>query len=154
MYFTSDVCILRQSVAPHHHQCTVYCVTRTAQPLNSPSPQTTETTDRSCLAVWADQLGSDTQLTWHACVDNCLCLFVSSFFFLSSFLSPALSLGFTILGEIFVRVTVFDPAVEDVTFRLRGWCLLGIILLLAFTGQGHECQNLWSACDGMHVCTD
>ena len=26
--------------------------------------------------------------------------------------------------------------------------------LPAFTGLGHECQDLWSPCNGMHVCTD
>ena len=35
--------------------------------------------------------------------------------------SPAISLGFTILGEIFAYVTVFNPTIEVVTFRLRGW---------------------------------
>ena len=35
--------------------------------------------------------------------------------------SPAISLGFTILGEILAYVTVFNPTMEVVTFRLRGW---------------------------------
>ena len=34
------------------------------------------------------------------------------------------------------------------------WCMLGVFLLLAFTRLGHECQDLLSPCDGMHVCTD
>ena len=34
--------------------------------------------------------------------------------------SPAISLGFTTLGEIFAYVTVFNPTTEVVTFRLRG----------------------------------
>ena len=38
----------------------------------------------------------------------------------------------------------FNPAFELVTFRLRGWCMLGVFLLPAFTCLGH-------ACNGMHV---
>ena len=38
---------------------------------------------------------------------------------------PAISLGFTVLGEIFAYVTVFIPTIEVVTFRLRGLCMLG-----------------------------
>ena len=41
-----------------------------------------------------------------------------------------------------------------VTFHLRGWCMLGVFLLPAFTHLGHECQDLLSPCNGMHVCTD
>ena len=32
--------------------------------------------------------------------------------------------------------------------------MLGVFLLVAFTHLGHECQDLLSPCDGMHVCTD
>ena len=35
--------------------------------------------------------------------------------------SPAISLGFTIFGEIFAYVTVFNPTIEVVTFCLRGY---------------------------------
>ena len=63
--------------------------------------------------------------------------------------SPAISLGFTILGEIF-----FNPTIEVVTCHLRGWCKLGVFLLPVFTCLGHECQDLLSPCDGMHVYTD
>ena len=66
----------------------------------------------------------------------------------SSFLllrSPAFSLGFTILGEISAYV---NPTIEVVTFRLRGWCMLDVFLLPAFTRLGHECQDLLSPCDG------
>ena len=38
-----------------------------------------------------------------------------------------------------------------VTFRLCGWCMLVVFLLPAFTSLGHECQDLLSLCDGMHV---
>ena len=41
---------------------------------------------------------------------------------------------------------------EVVTFRLRGWCMLGVFFLPAFTRLGHECQDLLSPCDGMHLC--
>ena len=74
------------------------------------------------------------------------------FFFLHS---PAISLGFTTLGEIFAYVTVFfNPTIKVVTFRLRGWCVLDVFLLPAFTRLGHESQDLLSPCDEMHVCTD
>ena len=64
------------------------------------------------------------------------------------------SLRFTILGEIFAYVTIYlDPTTEAVTFHLRGWCMLGAFLLLAFTCLGHERQVLLSPCDGMHGCT-
>ena len=39
-------------------------------------------------------------------------------------------------------------------FRLGGGCMLGVFLLPAFTHLGHERQDLFSLCDGMHVCTD
>ena len=48
----------------------------------------------------------------------------------------------------------YNPTIEVVTFRLRAWCMLGVILLPAFIHLGHECQNLLSPCDGMHVCTE
>ena len=73
--------------------------------------------------------------------------------------SPPRSLGFPILGESFAYVTgvflfvlFFNPTIEVVTFRLRGWCMLRV--LPAFTRLGHERQDLLSSCDGMHVCTD
>ena len=48
----------------------------------------------------------------------------------------------------------FNPTIEVVTFHLHGWCMLGVFLLPAFTRLWHECQDLLSPCDGMHVCTD
>ena len=90
--------------------------------------------------------------------------------------SPAvISLGFTIWDEIFAYVAVlgffsvvvvdvvvvvvwvgffFNPTIEIVTFRLRGWCMLGTFLLPAFTRLRHERQDLLSPRDGMHECTD
>ena len=58
------------------------------------------------------------------------------------------------LVRFFAYVTGFNPTIEVITFRLRGWCILGVFLLPAFTHQGHECQDLLSPCDGMHVCTE
>ena len=40
-----------------------------------------------------------------------------------------------------------NPTTEVVTFRLCGWCMLGVFLLLAFTRLGHECQDLLNPCD-------
>ena len=48
----------------------------------------------------------------------------------------------------------FNPTIQAVTFRLRGWCMLGVFLLPAFTRLRHEYQDLLSPCDRMHVCTD
>ena len=73
------------------------------------------------------------------------------------FFVPQLHLwGSPLLGEIFAYVTVFfkNPTIKVVTFRLRGWCVLGVFLLPAFTRLGHERQDLLSPCDEMHVCTD
>ena len=40
---------------------------------------------------------------------------------------------------IFLRMSpVFNPTIEVVTFRLRDWCMLGVLLLTAFTRLGHE----------------
>ena len=65
-----------------------------------------------------------------------------------------MSLGFTISGKMFAHVTNFNPTIEVVTFHLCGWCKLGVFLLPALTRLGHECQDLLSLYDGMHVCTD
>ena len=76
------------------------------------------------------------------------------FFF---FCVPQLYLwGSPLLGEIFAYVTVFfflNPTIKVVTFRLRGWCVLGVFLLPAFTCLGHERQDLLSPCDGMYAQT-
>ena len=68
--------------------------------------------------------------------------------------SPAIFLEFTILGEICAHVTIFNPTTEVATFHLRGWCMLSVFLLPAFTHLGHEREDLLSLCDGMHVSTD
>ena len=69
----------------------------------------------------------------------------------SSSTFPDLSQGFTPVGEIFAYLNVFNPAIEVVTFRLRGWCMLGVFLLPAFTRLGHEHSGFfesvrWNAC--------
>ena len=83
------------------------------------------------------------------------CCSLSMFFFFFFFHSPAISLGFTTFGWDFcVCDRFFNPTIKVVTFRLCGWCVLGVFLLLAFTRLGHERQDLLSLCDEMHVCTD
>ena len=77
------------------------------------------------------------------------------FFFFIFFCVPQLYLWASpFLGEIFAYVTVFNLTIKVVTFRLRGWCVLGVFLLPAFSRLGHERQDLLSPCDEMHVCTD
>ena len=77
-----------------------------------------------------------------------------SFFFFFFLRSPAISLGFTTFGRDFcVCDHFFNPTIKVVTFRLHGWCVLGVFLLPAFTRLGHERQDLLSPYDGMHVCT-
>ena len=36
-----------------------------------------------------------------------------------------------------------NPTIEVVTFCLRGWCMLGVFLVLASTHLWHECQIFW-----------
>ena len=56
--------------------------------------------------------------------------------------------------RFFAYVIVSNPTTEVVIFHLRGWCMLGAFLLPIFACLGHECQDLLSLCNGMHVCTD
>ena len=65
--------------------------------------------------------------------------------------SPAISLGFTILGEIFVYLTIFNPTIEVVTFRLRGWCMLGVFFVASihrpWTWMSGSFESVWwNAC--------
>ena len=39
-----------------------------------------------------------------------------------------ISLGVTIFGEIIAYV-IFNPTIEVVTFRLRGWCMLSVYVV-------------------------
>ena len=94
------------------------------------------------------------QLVVHSarCPAWCSIVFCFGFFFLRY---PAISLGFTTFGwDFWVCDRFFNPTIKVVTVRLRGWCVLGVFLLPAFTRLGHECQDLLSLCDEMHVCTD
>ena len=45
----------------------------------------------------------------------------------------------------------FNPTIKVVTFRLRGWCMLGVFFCCR---HSPERQDLLSPCDEMHVCTD
>ena len=81
--------------------------------------------------------------------DASACLF-SSF----SPVFPAKSLGFTTFVRFLHMWPFFNPIMEIVTFRLRGWHMLVVFLLPAFTCLGHEGQDLLSPCKEMHVCTD
>ena len=58
------------------------------------------------------------------------------------------------LLRFFACVTVFNPTIEVVTFRLPGWCMLGVFALPAITRLSHECQDLLNPCNGMHVRTN
>ena len=52
---------------------------------------------------------------------------------------------FFVFFFVFVFVFVFyHPTIEVVTFRLRGWCMLGVFLLSALTHLGYERQDLLS----------
>ena len=91
------------------------------------------------------------------CAFCCCCCCCFCWFFFFFFCVPQLYFwGSPLLGEIFAYVTFFffNPTIKVVTFRLRGWCVLGVFLLPAFTRLGHERQDLLSPCDEMHVCTD
>ena len=83
------------------------------------------------------------------------------FFFFFFFCIPSYVSGVHHSGEggggggDFLRMwSLHNPTKEAATFRLRGRCMLGVFLLLAFTHLRHECQDLLSLCHGMHVCTD
>ena len=77
------------------------------------------------------------------------------FFFFFFFAFPSYISGVHHFGVRFLRMwPFFNPTIKVVTFRLRGWCVLGVFLLPAFTRLGHERQDLLSPCDEMHVCTD
>ena len=77
------------------------------------------------------------------------------FFFFFFFPFPSYISGVHHFWVRFLRMwPFFNPTIKVVTFRLRGWCMLGVFLLPAFTRLGHERQDLLSPCDEMHVCTD
>ena len=61
----------------------------------------------------------------------------------SSAVFAAKSLVFTMFGKIFACLTLlYNPVMEMIDFRLNGWCVLSVFLLLASTCLRHERQNL------------
>ena len=77
-------------------------------------------------------------------------LFIYFFFSFPSYIS-----GVHHFWVRFLRMwPFFNPTIKVVTFRHRGWCVLGVFLLPAFTRLGHERQDLLSPCDEIYVCTD
>ena len=52
-----------------------------------------------------------------------------------------------------VYVTVFNPT-REVTFRLCGWCTLGVFFVARIHPSRTYMSGSFSPCDGMHVCTD
>ena len=66
---------------------------------------------------------------------------------------PVTSLEFTILGEIFAYVSIFQSSQRG-SHIPSSWKVHTGFLLLAFAHLGHEYQDLLSPCDEMHVCTD
>ena len=85
-----------------------------------------------------------------------LCLYLrTGFFFFFFFFIPQLDLWGSPFGVRFLSMLpFFSPTMEVVAFHLCRWCMLGVSLLLPFTRLGHECQDLLSPCEGMHMCTD
>ena len=98
------------------------------------------------------QLGTATDNTESYILILVLWSMISILFFLS-FCVPQLYLWGSWVR--FLRMwPLFNPTIKVVTFRLRGWCVLGVYLLPAFTRLGHERQDHLSLCGEMHVCTD
>ena len=57
-------------------------------------------------------------------------LTVVFFFFCVPIFFSGVHLGFTNFGEIFADVQPFlNPTIEVVTFRLHGWCMLGVFFV-------------------------
>ena len=70
--------------------------------------------------------------------------FILSFFFFLFFAFPSYISGVHHFWVRFLRMWLFfNPTFKVVTFLLRGWCVLGVFLLPAFTRLGHERQDLW-----------
>ena len=81
-----------------------------------------------------------------------LYLWGSSFFF---FCVPQPDLwGSPFLVRFLCMWPFFNPTIGVATFRLGGWCMLGVFLLRPFTFLGHECEELLSLCGGMHMRLD
>ena len=94
---------------------------------------------------------------WSSYLSDTKAFLLSAFFFFFFFLCvfPSYISGVHHFWVRFLRMwPFFNPTIKVVTFRLRGWCVLGVFLLPAFTRLGHERQDLLSPCDEMHVYTD
>ena len=62
---------------------------------------------------------------------------------------------FVVVVFFFCFVHLFlNPVTEVVTFHGHGWFMLCEVFLLACSHLGHQCQDHWSLCNGMQVCTD
>ena len=67
-------------------------------------------------------------------------LYNSPFFFffcVSSFIS---GVHHFLVRFLSMWLFFFNPTMKVVTLHPFGWCMLGVLLLLAFTHLGHECQ--------------
>ena len=58
------------------------------------------------------------------------------------------------VGEVFVYVTFSFKSNHRGSHIPGLWMVHAGCVFVAFTHLGHECQDLWSPCDGMHVSTD
>ena len=121
-------------------RATLYLVGWTGNPGFHPSPKS--------LRCWLQvpQPGRPPQLVgwtlWGGGVHTAFC------FVLVFFCIPQLYLWGSPLWVRFLRMwPFFNPTIKVVTFRLRGWCVLGVFLLPAFTRLGHERQDLLSPCN-------
>ena len=94
---------------------------------------------------WGEILFLATVLS--GCCYRCCC-WVCFFFVCLFFAFPSYISGLHHFWVRFLRMwPFFNPAIKVVTFCLRGWCVLGVFLLPAFTRLGHERQDLLSPCD-------
>ena len=100
---------------------------------------------RSAIQVGRAAVGSRS-IGVRVCAGFYFCfVFVFGFFCWFFFRSPAISLGFTTLGWDFCECDpFFNPTIKVVTFRLCGWCVLGVFLLPAFTRQDMNVRIFWA----------
>ena len=74
----------------------------------------------------------------------CLSTYIFGLHHSSSSAFPPTSLGFISLGQTLAYMTGFFSNHCAVTFRLCGYCMLGVFLWPAFARLGHECLDLFS----------
>ena len=111
----------------------------------------------SCLSIWRikPRAVSRKITHLHPSIVSANKIGLKIFFFFFFFAFPSYISGVHHFWVRFLRMRpFFNPTIKVVTFRLRGWCVLGVFLLPAFTRLGHERQDLLSPCDEMHVSTD